>query len=786
MASTGFQQQRSSRVVANVLTDGASFLGKTIDVKDEESPDGSILAQVIYFDETSRCHLLFYASTGEYEMIRLDDKDLEWEPVRNDPTENTLRSATEKTLRSTKKWARYALDLPKFKNIKYVHAFQHQCMWIIKASSVAGDGAFAARDFKKGEILGYYGTGAEQTKRAKESTESKEYLLNVGDKVVNGHGATNGLQFINDSIQTNFENNVTIMQNGGFKTRKNIRAGEELLVSYGKGYWSTRKEALKREVGLLAAPKQQQQNHCGAWTMVYMLQELYPDLLSQKDVNKITNEWLVKFRAHVILSLEGKPSFAGGDNSCFIDYIYVGERLVSYSDDVAIDSVHQKVYESKTVYHKYENGRSLYGKTLTSLQPPNYISDDAISTYIGMCQRKYKSVRNFPFFIDPSKQVVNLDDFKRLLMRQFIKHKKKFDKIMWPRNTGNHWYLLTWRKGIRKITVRNNLTLNAVDPAEAMFQTLTEWYEAATMECTVCYTKYSVKQDMFCNVCHNVLCRKCQFKCLEAKKTSPFKRVAKLSNAPFRMVKCPSCNKAPLNIPPLSKEERKEKQIKETWNSAIESAVGRPVDRAPRVLSGAQAEKEKERAIPQRLVEEEGLNNAYADNSKTTDSMQTSKPVLTCSSRIDLIPADVLEESNTELLYGRAQSIVSGAKEDLNKVYDADKSKTTDSMQTVVLSEKKRILVTGNVLEPATKKKKYLQTNGVLPRCILIRWIVISNRQDFSARLVHVRLHLQKRNDWGLVAKSILPNPLKSILPNPPKSILPNPPKSILPNPLKS
>ena len=114
---------------------------------------------------------------------------------------------------------------------------------------------------------------------------------------------------------------------------------------------------------MLAAPKQQQQNHCGAWTMVYMLQELYPDLLSQKDVNKITNEWLVKFRAHVILSLEGKPSFAGGDNSCFIDYIYVGERLVSYSDDVAIDSVHQKVYESKTVYHKYENGRSLYGKT---------------------------------------------------------------------------------------------------------------------------------------------------------------------------------------------------------------------------------------------------------------------------------------------------------------------------------------------------------------------------------------------------------------------------------------
>ena len=57
-----------------------------------------------------------------------------------------------------------------------------------------------------------------------------------------------------------------------------------------------------------------------------------------------------------------------------------------------------------------------------------------------------------------------------------------------------------------KITVRNNLTLNAVDPAEAMFQTLTEWYEAATMECTVCYTKYSVKQDKFCNVCHNVLC----------------------------------------------------------------------------------------------------------------------------------------------------------------------------------------------------------------------------------------------------------------------------------------
>ena len=90
------------------------------------------MAQVIYFDEASRCHLLFYASTGEYEMIRLDDKDLEWEPVRNDPsTENTLRSATEKTLRSTKKWARYALDLPKFKNIKYVHAFQHQCMWII-------------------------------------------------------------------------------------------------------------------------------------------------------------------------------------------------------------------------------------------------------------------------------------------------------------------------------------------------------------------------------------------------------------------------------------------------------------------------------------------------------------------------------------------------------------------------------------------------------------------------------------------------------------------------------
>ena len=157
VSTVGDHQQQ---LFSSLVTDGASFIGKTIDVKDEESPGGSILAQVIYFDEASNSHLLFYASTGEYEMIRLDDKDLEWEPVRNDPptdntlhpaTEKTLHPATEKTLRSAKEWTRYALDVPKFKNIKYVHAFQHQCMWIIKASSVAGDGAFAAREFKQFE-----------------------------------------------------------------------------------------------------------------------------------------------------------------------------------------------------------------------------------------------------------------------------------------------------------------------------------------------------------------------------------------------------------------------------------------------------------------------------------------------------------------------------------------------------------------------------------------------------------------------------------------------------------
>ena len=168
----------------------------------------------------------------------------------------------------------------------------------------------------------WHGRRANQACKGKHGKQ--RILLNVGDKVVNGHGATNGLQFINDSIQTNFENNVTIMQNGGFKTRKNIRAGEELLVSYGKGYWSTRKEALKREVGLLAAPKQQQQNHCGAWTMVYMLQELYPDLFVPKrreqDYERVVGQ--ISCARHS--QFEGKPSFAGGDNSCFIDYIYVG------------------------------------------------------------------------------------------------------------------------------------------------------------------------------------------------------------------------------------------------------------------------------------------------------------------------------------------------------------------------------------------------------------------------------------------------------------------------------
>ena len=78
-----------------------------------------------------------------------------------------------------------------------------------------------------------------------EGVDDGAYVMKLEtNQLVDGFGAFNGLQFVNDSRGTGKKNNMKITRNGGFKCPKGVPAGRELLVSYGEAFWAHRQKIL--------------------------------------------------------------------------------------------------------------------------------------------------------------------------------------------------------------------------------------------------------------------------------------------------------------------------------------------------------------------------------------------------------------------------------------------------------------------------------------------------------------------------------------------------------------
>lgn len=135
----------------------------------------------------------------------------------------------------------------------------------IKSSTLgagAGKGLFAARDLKKDDVFDYTGDyvrlGAGQNRAGTESA----YILELTEQLGIDAARTNTAEgrFVNDARGSGKRNNCRFSVNQHTKTAKlrvlrNIKAGEELFVAYGRGYWK-QTEANKQLPGA-AGSKQQ-------------------------------------------------------------------------------------------------------------------------------------------------------------------------------------------------------------------------------------------------------------------------------------------------------------------------------------------------------------------------------------------------------------------------------------------------------------------------------------------------------------------------------------------------
>ena len=112
----------------------------------------------------------------------------------------------------------------------------------------AGKGLFASKDFKKGEkIADYTGDlvrlGAEDGKQSPSGYRSN-YILELTEVIGIDAARTNTAvgRMVNDARGSGLRNNVRFSCNQREKTAKliavrNIKKGEEFLVSYGRNFW---------------------------------------------------------------------------------------------------------------------------------------------------------------------------------------------------------------------------------------------------------------------------------------------------------------------------------------------------------------------------------------------------------------------------------------------------------------------------------------------------------------------------------------------------------------------
>ncbi len=120
----------------------------------------------------------------------------------------------------------------------------------------AGKGLFAKRDIKKGErfveYLGEIITEKELDKRAEKDEYGYAFYINSRNVIDAFHTPKELARYANDAKGLGrvkgLKNNCTYddwKKRGWIKAEKNIKAGEEIFVDYGKEYWDDIKYNIK-------------------------------------------------------------------------------------------------------------------------------------------------------------------------------------------------------------------------------------------------------------------------------------------------------------------------------------------------------------------------------------------------------------------------------------------------------------------------------------------------------------------------------------------------------------
>jgi hypothetical protein len=131
--------------------------------------------------------------------------------------------------------------VPKTEREKYVE----NNLVEIRPSNIpnAGNGVFAKEDINSGEMLGIYRgealTPDQFTKRFKD-VDYATYVLTIKNGTINVDGEKKGYNWVsrvNGPRGTTMKTNIWWDDDGNVFSKRKIKAGDELLVSYGPSYW---------------------------------------------------------------------------------------------------------------------------------------------------------------------------------------------------------------------------------------------------------------------------------------------------------------------------------------------------------------------------------------------------------------------------------------------------------------------------------------------------------------------------------------------------------------------
>ena len=130
---------------------------------------------------------------------------------------------------------------PKTDREKYVEQYVVE----VRPSNIpnSGNGVFAKQDIKAGDMLGHYRGEAltnDQFYRRFKDKNYGEYVLTLKNETINVDAEKRGYNWIsrlNAPRGTTMKANVYWDDNGRTFAKRNIKAGEELLATYGAAYW---------------------------------------------------------------------------------------------------------------------------------------------------------------------------------------------------------------------------------------------------------------------------------------------------------------------------------------------------------------------------------------------------------------------------------------------------------------------------------------------------------------------------------------------------------------------